>query len=253
MLKYLNSDAHIITLDKNTTTIHIYSKNIVKPHQNIHIFNIPFESFSMLSTCYNIKIYTSILTDLGISTAQLFNSNIGLNTKNNGFLDMRINKNQKIRALDWLNKAKKTELLDIFKTLSTPKLAYKITKNILSFKKHYMFKTTRNLRSLLSKVTRTTQKFNFNSNKIFCLIRIFVNNEVIALNIFLKNIKHFFLPNGILILISFNSLEDRIIKTHLTIKYLKMYHNSIEEKPSINELQNNLAARSAVMRILYHL
>lgn len=243
LLTYSNADTRIILFDKNKKA-YLYSKNLIKKYKNINSFNIAFELFTLLSNCYKLKEYSGIIADLGVSSQQLLDSTIGLGNKTNSFLDMRVNSEQKIRALDWLNKATKNELIDIFNILSNKKLAITLTKNILHFKKTNTFRTSENLTSLLQYST-IKKKTISNLNKILNLIRIFINDDLKSLIILLKHISYFLKKNGILIIISFNSLEDRIIK-----KYNKTI-TFTEKKPSINELQNNLSAKSAVMRVLY--
>lgn len=238
-LKYTNDDSTLILIDKNIQAYNI-AKKIIKNTNNIAL-NISFELFSILSVFYNIKIYACIIIDLGMSTNQLLNKKKGLTYKKNGFLDMRFNKKQKIRALDWLHNIPNKTLFIIINILSNYMLPNTLKKIILTLKKTTNLITSYDLKNKIK---------NKYINKLFNIIRTFTNNELTTLIIFNKNINFFFNKNSKLIFISFNSLEDRIIKNYIKKYYYINYIVTTNQKKIIKEIEKNISARSSITRII---
>jgi 16S rRNA C1402 N4-methylase RsmH len=127
--KYLNDDSKITACDKDTKYFTLSTRTIKKKN-NFKIFNLSFELLTLLSKCYISNIFMGMLSDLGISNDQLKNNQTGLGIKNESFLDMRLNKTQKTRATDWLNAAKKKELIEIFNIFYNKTLSNKLSKNL---------------------------------------------------------------------------------------------------------------------------
>lgn len=194
-------------------------------------FNINYENFAKINNLFKVKIYDGVISDIGISTNQLSKQKNGIFRKNNNILDMRINKKEKIRAFDWINKVDKKNLICITNFLSNKKIAIKFSKKLINLRKNISFFTTNDL------------KLTLNINKIFNIIRIFVNNELKSLLILLKNINCFIKNNGTYIIITFNSLEYNLIKNYIK----KNKRSNTEKKISLSEIEKNISSRSAIM------
>lgn len=238
ILKHLNFHGKITAFDKN---IKLY-KNI-QEKKNINKFNTSFDSLPQLSKSINIQIYDGIIIDLGFSTNQIKNPQLGFSFKKSNFLDMRFNESQKIRVIDWINNANSFEMADVFSFFGDKNFAYDLTATILKFRQTKIIKTSNDITKILNK----TQYNSSSQNKLFNLIRIFINNEMLHLKTLINNIIYTLKKNAIIILISFNSLEDKISKNYL------INNNNInfcyKIKPLSTEINNNINARSAIMRI----
>lgn len=223
--KYIPNNINLITIDKCKKAYKSSIKNIK------YSLNINFENLIKLNKLFKIKVYDGIIIDLGISTNQLLNHKNGISRNKNNILDMRINKNEKIRAFDWINKVNKKELLNIIKFLGNEKLAKQFSKKIINLRKNIKLLTTNDL------------KLTLNINKIFNIIRIFINNELTNILILLKNISYFIKYNGNCTIITFNSLEYKLIKNYLEKK--KYIYK--EKKITLLEIEKNISSRSSIM------
>lgn len=242
IIKYINKNGIILTFDKKLTKnkfLTTYKKKIIS-------IILSFELFSMIYKKTN-KIYAGVLSDLGISTNQILNNRCGFGNKKQNFLDMRLNYKDNLRALDWLNKAKKQELLDVFFIFGNKKSAINISKQILKYRKKKIINTNYDLQKMF--LNKLNNKI---INKLLNIIRIFINNDIIILKIFLTYIKFFLKTKSFIVILSFNSLEDRLIKKYLFKLLILKKHNKLKEiKPNIFELQKNISARSAILRALF--
>lgn len=223
--KYIQSHENLIMIDK-CKKAYIYSLKYTK-----YSFNINFENLIKINKLFKIKIYDGIISDLGISSNQLLKQKNGIFRNKNNILDMRINKNEKIRAFDWINKVNKKELINIINFLGNENLAKTFSKKIINLRKNIKLFTTNDL------------KLTLNINKIFNIIRIFINNELTSILILLKNISCFIKKNGNYTIITFNSLEYKLIKNYLQKK--KKYNT--EKKITLLEIEKNISSRSAIM------
>jgi len=153
IIKYINKNARILTFDKKLKK----NKFLKTSKKKIISITLSFEIFSMIYK-KTTKIYSGVLSDLGISTNQILNNRCGFGNKKKNFLDMRLNYKDNLRALDWLNKAKKQELLDVFFIFGNKKLAINISKQILIYRKKKIINTNYDLQKMfLNKLNNKVQ------------------------------------------------------------------------------------------------
>jgi 16S rRNA (cytosine1402-N4)-methyltransferase len=192
-----------------------------------------------------------ILADFGTSREQI-KSGEGFSFMHDTYLDMRMSKgHSKITAADIIKKATEKELADIFFIYGEERFSRKIAKAIIEERKEREIKTTIHLADLIEKVIGRSSKIH-PATRVFQALRIFVNSELKQIEAFLKNSINNILSGGILMCISFHSLEDKIVK-----QFYKLNKNLLDShKPEIiiptkEEVTINHASRSAKMRILY--
>ncbi|QJC35623.1 16S rRNA (cytosine(1402)-N(4))-methyltransferase RsmH [Enterobacteriaceae endosymbiont of Donacia sparganii] len=270
ILSKLGNYGRIYAIDCDIKTILKYK---IMDNRIIYIHN----KFSNLKLILNKMIgkIDGIFFDLGISSFQLNNPKRGFSYMSNGPLDMRINQNNKITALNLLKNISEKKISEILKNYGEEryhkKIAYNIKKYILKNKLH----NTYDLSNLICSTIIKNNKFKHPAKRSFQAIRIFLNKEIEelkkVLNISLELLK----KNGIISIISFHSIEDRIIKnfmkkhspyykgninsklplTEKEINYLYYKNNKFKLKiinrvfPSKNEIFKNPRARSAILRI----
>ena len=193
--------------------------------------------------------------DLGVSSLQLDDAARGFSFQKNGRLDMRMDQNDKISALEWINKAKEKEIADIFYYLGEERKSRLFAKRVIEKRRTKLIESTEDL----AEVTYAGKKFR-NSKKhpatnIFRAIRIFINNELEEIKIALQASIDLLQDKGRLVVISFHSMEDRIVKNFLKGKLEDQENtNSIKIigkiiKPSREEINLNARSRSAILRI----
>lgn len=239
--KYINKYGELISTDKDTLSYILANK------KNNTTFKMSFNDFKNKSNFfYNID---GIILDLGLSIEQIKDAKMGLSFCKNTHLDMRLNKNQKLRASDWINFVEEMDLYIFFKFFMEESIAKTISKNIIKFRLKKKIKTSKDLGYII--ITSLNQKDAIkNISKIFTIIKLLINNELFLLSLLLNNIKDLIKDNGQLLIISFNSFEDKIIKNYILNKKNSYKFTHIANRPDIKETNKNYPSRSAIMHIL---
>ena len=249
ILKRLNSKGTLNSIDQDQTVIE-YAKKIQAPR-----FKFQYSKFSKIGELFINRKFDGILFDLGVSSLQLDDAARGFSFQKNGRLDMRMDQNDKISALEWVNKAKEKEIADIFYFLGEERKSRLFAKRVVEKRRTKLIESTEDL----AEVTYAGKKFR-NSKKhpatnIFRAIRIFINNELEEIKKALQASIDLLQDKGRLVVISFHSMEDRIVKNFLKGKLEDQENtNSIKIigkiiKPSREEINLNARSSSAILRI----
>ena len=196
-----------------------------------------------------------ILLDLGISTFHLTSSERGFSFKNEEYLDMRLDENGKLTAFEVLNKYKAEKLSQIFREYGEENWTKKIVEKILLVRKKNPIRTTLDLAKLVESVI--PRKFwpdkTHPSFRVFQAVRIEVNNELGHIKSGIENLSSLLNSGGILCVISFHSLEDRIVKQVFKEKMRDGLFSILTKKPitpTEEEIKVNPSSRSAKLRVL---
>ena len=254
-----NPKNKVIAFDRDINAIKL-SERFINHFKDRFEFN--HKKFSDIKNIKSKNI-KAIIFDLGYSTNQIFDDNKGLSFNFKGKLNMRMGLNA-FSAHDVINKLDKEELTKIFKYFGEEQNAKKISSAICKKRNQHMLKTE-DLTELINK-----QKKNYNfkinkSTKIFQSLRIFVNQEISELIHGLINAYKLLPINGYIIVVTFHSLEDRIVKfffkNYSENKQVSRYlpspknENKIFELlnkrpivPSVKEIKSNPSSRSAKLR-----
>lgn len=206
-----------------------------------------------------------ILLDIGVSSPQLDDPGRGFSFMGEGPLDMRMNPLQGVSAKEWLAEAPERELTRVFWEFGEERHARRIARSIVMTRQKQRLETTDQLARLIEKTIGRREKNKHPATRCFQAIRIYINDELTQLAKGLEAAIRLLRPGGRLAVISFHSLEDRLVKRtmreaarpgrvrrnipeHPDFKpLLKLVGNAI--RPSETELSVNPRARSAVLRI----
>ena len=211
-----------------------------------------------------------ILFDLGVSSMQIDNAERGFSFKNDGPLDMRMEKIG-TSAEDIVNKADEKTLNDIIYTLGDEKKARRIANAIVKYRKTKSITTTLELAKIVRSSIGNNPKLKIDpATKTFQALRIQVNNELNEINSALKDAENLLAPGARLVVICFHSLEDKIVKNFLRSRsglnsnpsrhFANIYSKLINNNPTFKlitkkvltasneELRTNIRARSAKLR-----
>lgn len=210
--KKLNDEGLLIGIDKDLDAIKA-SKEKLKIFKNATFVNDDFKNLKDILTELNIKHIDGCLIDLGVSSYQLDSAERGFSFRFDSPLDMRMNQNQKLSAYDVVNKYPAEKLIFILKEYGEEKFASSIVKNIIRARETLPIKTTKDLCAIIEKsfpikLVKTSNVYQ----KTFQAIRIEVNGELEKLRDILEYIISVLKPGGRLCVLSFHSLEDRIVK-----------------------------------------
>ncbi len=212
---------------------------------------------------YGVNEVDGVLADLGVSSHQFDTAKRGFSTRFDGELDMRMNQMSTKNAKTILNEYSEKELAEVFYYFGELKDSYRIAKKILSYRSHSEIKTTNDLKEI---VLDEIPKFKQNKYlaQVFQALRIEVNDEMDALKGMLVQAADILSPGGKLVVISYHSLEDRLVKRFMKTGLFKgqpevdMYGRAYVPLKQVNrkvilpaeeEIKENNRARSAKLRV----
>lgn len=216
--------------------------------QNFHHLS---ESGGILSSDYDL-----ILMDLGVSSPQLDEEERGFSFYRDGPLDMRMDREKEFQAKDIINAWNKKDLIQFFQSYGEIRKPHKVVEALLKQRQKKHFERTRELSQLIQKASGFQRGNRHPATKWFLALRMKVNEELEGLKNSLSDFVPLLKEGAYLAVISFHSLEDRIVKE-------KFRNWSKEEKgrlwnkkvirPSFQELKKNIRSRSAKLRVFQKL
>ena len=261
ILEELNGGSLIAT-DQDPEAIR-FLKSKFKTEERISIHQA---RFSELHKLFSANDFDGILADIGVSSYQLDTAERGFSFMKDGPLDMRMNQNIGEDASSWLNNAPEQEISNIIWKYGEEKKAKRIAKAIVEARKSFKIRTTKELAEII--LEETPRRFNDKKHpatKTFQAIRIFINNELEELDLLLDFISKHLKIGGRTCIISFHSLEDRMVKrffrdhSRRDPKLSKLPNLADDSsfklvtkaiKPSENEMNINPRSRSATLRVI---
>lgn len=191
-----------------------------------------------------------ILMDLGMSSEQLEGSARGFSFLRDEPLDMRYDTREPLTAADILNTWRRDELERIFRIYGEERHARRFAEKIVEHRHKTKFSRTRQLVEVLGRVARRTERIH-PATRVFQALRIAVNDELESLRVALPHALDLLVPAGRLAVISFHSLEDRIVKT--VFRAAPAQFRIITKKPIVptrEEIRDNPRSRSAKLRVI---
>lgn len=260
LLAAIRSDAQLIAFDKDLQAI-AEAKKITDSR-----FQIVHSSFASMAQHAEPASVAGVLLDLGISSPQVDEAERGFSFRRDGPLDMRMNTSTGLTAAQWLNQAGVDDIAHVIKTYGEERFALPIAKAILARREsNQPLATTMDLANLVAGVVKKREPGQDPATRTFQALRIFINKELDDLTLGLQAALDLLKPGGRLAVISFHSLEDRIVKQFmqmhsavdvprgLPIRAKDLPQGELEiisrVKPSSSEVSDNPRARSAVMRV----
>lgn len=198
-----------------------------------------------------LKIAGAIF-DLGVSSLQLLSPERGFSFGKEGPLDMRMDPSLQIKAWDLINNLSRKELYELFKNLGEEKYSWGLAAALERARQVRPLNTTKELVEIVERVVRTGRGRIHPATRVFQALRIAVNDELDALGEGLDQIKDLIEKTGRIAVISFHSLEDRIVKFSFKDWEKRGLGEVLTKKPILpteEEVRGNPRARSAKMRV----
>jgi 16S rRNA (cytosine1402-N4)-methyltransferase len=248
----LDAGAKVIAIDRDQKALQI-AKDRLKKYQNIHFSHGNFVDLDQVLKALKIEKVDGVLLDLGISSMQLDDKSRGFSFKNDQKLDMRYDQNQSLTAEKVINQYSEADLRRIFQDFGEEPEAKTIARAIVEMRAKKPIETTAELVDIIRLVLptyRLHQKIHF-ATHIFRSLRMEVNAEVDSLIRFFEKAPKMIKPGGRLVIISFHSIEDRIVKRGFQMLKLEKRAKILTKKPlnpSQEEIKANVRARSAHLR-----
>jgi 16S rRNA (cytosine1402-N4)-methyltransferase len=262
LLSRLGTDGRLVAFDKDPQAI-ATAHEVDDPR-----FTIVHDSFATMAAALaerGIGQVDGVLLDLGISSPQVDDAARGFSFRNDGPLDMRMDTTRGISAAEWLATESEQTLEKVIRDYGEERFAFQIAKAIVARRAVEPISGTRQLAGIVAGAVKTREKGKDPATRTFQAIRIYINQELEDLEAGLKQAYDALAPGGIMAVISFHSLEDRIVKQFIArhakappanrrmpvevafTPTLKMIGDA--QKADETETAANPRARSAVLRV----
>ncbi|RRO15006.1 16S rRNA (cytosine(1402)-N(4))-methyltransferase RsmH [Flavobacteriaceae bacterium 14752] len=257
ILEQLNSEGKLIGFDQDEAAL----QNKIDDDR----FLLIPENFRYLKRFlkfYKIESVDGVLADFGVSSHQFNTADRGFSIRFDGDLDMRMNQNQDLNAKQIINTYSEERLTQLIKQYAELRMAPKLASAIISARQQELIETTFQLNAVLEPLLPQTKSNKFLA-QIYQALRIEVNQEIEALKEFLIQTKEVIKTGGRLSVISYHSLEDRLVKHFIRSGNFeddvqKDFYGNVEKPfkkigklivPSQKEIEQNKRSRSAKLRI----
>ncbi len=259
ILSKLNSSGRLMAFDKDIEAINYGQENI-----NDSRLTLIHDSFANIDKHIVDKV-DGVLLDLGVSSPQLDTKERGFSHRFEATLDMRMDNTKGQSAHEWINTVDEAILADVLWRYGEERFSRKIAKNIINARNEEAITTTSKLAKIISNGMPFIEKGQHPATRSFQAIRIFINNELGDLEQVLDTVPKCLNALGRIVVISFHSLEDRIVKTkfnELSVeeKLPKWINKQVatpefrviakKVKAGLYETEQNNRSRSAVLRCL---
>ncbi|WP_415900213.1 16S rRNA (cytosine(1402)-N(4))-methyltransferase RsmH [Neptuniibacter sp. QD48_11] len=267
VLDQLAEDGQLMGIDKDPTAIAHAHERFADEDR----FSIAHGSFAQLQEFVTERglqgQVDGILLDLGVSSPQLDDASRGFSFLNDGPLDMRMDTSSGESAADWIARAEEKEIADVIYTYGEERFSRRMAKAIVAKREEEPITTTAQLSKIIAEANPAWEKGKNPATRAFQGIRIHINRELEDLESCLDQALEMLKVGGRLVVISFHSLEDRIVKRFIrqhvkgdehiprgipvTNDMLKIRLKNVGKavKASASETEENVRARSAVMRV----
>ena len=257
-------NGHLYSFDQDIDAINYSSERLSKINSNFTIIKSNFKNITAKLNELNVTKVNGILYDLGVSSPQLDVSERGFSYHLDSRLDMRMDKDNKLSAYEIVNNYPYEKLVKIFREYGEEKYSTSIARGIIN---NRPIETTLELAEIIKEnVPFSYRKDKHPARKVFQAIRIEVNDEMNVLNDSLRQALELLTLNGRLCVITFHSLEDKLVKkmfrevssipnelSKLPIipeEYLPKYKEIKTLTPDLKEISSNNRSRSATLRVI---
>jgi 16S rRNA (cytosine1402-N4)-methyltransferase len=266
IIKQLGENGKLLAFDKDPQAI-MQANAIAANDDRLHVKQ---GSFTQLKQIINELGWQGkvdgVFLDLGVSSPQLDDAERGFSFRFDGPLDMRMDPEHGMSAAQWLASAEERDIMMVLFDYGEEKFARRIASAIVTARQEQPINTTKQLASIVAAANPSRERNKDPSTRTFQAIRIFINQELEDLKTCLAQAVEILAPGGRLVVISFHSLEDRIVKRFIREQCkgddfpldLPVMHAQLNQnmkmigkaiKAGRAELDENPRARSAVMRI----
>ena len=268
ILAALDQDGRLIVMDRDPQAIADAQANFGADERVTIIHDDYANLKERIAGLVLLEQIDGILLDLGVSSPQLDDAQRGFSFQHNGPLDMRMNPQQGESAAEWLERADEAEIARVLWEYGEERHSRRIAKRIVEFRKSHEIVDTATLAALISEVVPRPKNNRHAATRSFQAVRIHINQELDQIQRLLETVLDILKIGGRLLIISFHSLEDRLVKRFFKSQStrrkiprglplrdseipsnIRLKLTSAAIKAGARELASNPRARSAVLRI----
>ncbi|MEP7295001.1 MAG: 16S rRNA (cytosine(1402)-N(4))-methyltransferase RsmH [Burkholderiales bacterium] len=266
LLQRLSPQGRLVAIDRDVQAVAAASTNettrVTDPRFSIH--HTSFAHMAATLAAQGVSKVHGLLLDLGVSSPQIDDPARGFSFRFDGPLDMRMDTTRGESAADFLARADERQLTEVIRDYGEERFALQVAKALVARRESgNPVRTTGELSNVVAGAVKTREAGQNPATRTFQALRIFVNAELEELEQGLNAALDLLLPGGRLVVISFHSLEDRIVKTFIARESKSVFdrrapfaepkamrlRSIARVKPSDAEVRANPRSRSAVMRV----
>ncbi len=266
ILQHMGVDGRLLAMDRDPQAVEVARKKFADDTR----FTIVRGPFSMLAQTLDDRGLSGkvagVLLDLGVSSPQLDDAQRGFSFRLEGPLDMRMDPDSGESVADWLAQAEEKDIARVVKEYGEERFAKRVARVICMERVRAPIRTTQRLADIVSQAVPTREPGQHRATRTFQALRIHINRELDELKSVLPQTLRALAPGGRLVVISFHSLEDRLVKQFMRDEVrgdayppdLPIRHAELQPRMKLvgkamragaDELAHNPRARSAVMRV----
>jgi len=267
ILEKLGKSGKLIAFDKDMSAV---TKGQSIRNTNFHIIHSRFSRIKQELQELGVCQVDGVLLDLGVSSLQLEDTSRGFSFRLNGPLDMRMDTSQGRTAKEWIASVSERHLREVIKNYGEERFAKQIARAVVATRSQQPINTTLQLAEIVAKTIRPSKQNQNPATRTFQAIRIYLNQELEELSLILPECTGLLKQDGRLVVISFHSLEDRVVKRFMReasypdklprrlpirdedvqrLAHPKLRLVGKAVRPKESEVAVNPRARSAVMRV----
>jgi len=236
-------DVRVTAIDRDEQAISAAKSQLASYSDRVQFIRDNFADYEPFGI-----LFDGIIADLGVSSAQVDRAERGFSFRHPANLDMRMDRRQSLTAAEVINHWNETQLADIFFKYGEERLSRRIARRIVERRP---FQTTTELAEAIASCVPRQYRYGriHPATRVFQALRIVVNEELTSLETFLNRAPNTLVPGGRIGVISFHSLEDRLVKNALRSSPILRVLTKKPITPQIDEIEQNPRSRSAKLRI----
>ena len=266
ILSKLGKDGCLVTMDRDGEAIE-HAEQTLGDDPRCHIVRTSLKDIDTAFAALALdRSADGVLADLGVSSPQLDDAERGFSFSVNGPLDMRMDTNSELDAATWLNQVAEKELTEVLREFGEERYARRIARAVVQQRRTQPLTRTKQLADLVCDVVPTREKNKHPATRTFQAVRMRINAELDQLSAFLPKAARLLAAGGRLVIISFHSLEDRLVKRFMReqargdnypvdlpvqARQARPLFKLVGKprRPTKQEIENNPRARSAILRV----
>ncbi|MER2541296.1 MAG: 16S rRNA (cytosine(1402)-N(4))-methyltransferase RsmH [Azonexus sp.] len=264
ILSKLGKNGRLVAVDRD---LHAIAAGAAIKDPRFQLVHRAFGDIAEAANEAGLQAVDGILFDVGVSSPQIDDGERGFSFRHDAPLDMRMDVTQGETAAEWLARAEIRDITEVIRNYGEERFAFQIAKKVVAARLEQPIVTTGQFAAIVRATVRTREPGQDPATRSFQALRIHINQELRQLEVALPQALELLKPGGRLVVISFHSLEDRIVKNFMRNesvaddmpKGLPLRADQLPKpklrlvgkqiKPSVAEIRANPRARSAVMRV----
>ena len=251
ILDKIKPDGFLIGIDKDMEILQIAKQTLSKTPGKFKLYHADYSDIDEVLRQAGIDKVNGVLLDLGVSSLQFDQADRGFSFTKEGPLDMRMDQSHGITAQNLIQRLSETKLGELLWKYGEERWSRRIARAILKEENEVGISSTRQLASVIERVVPRGKSKIHPATRVFQALRIAVNKELESLEIFLDKIHNYMVVGARIVIISFHSLEDRIVKNKFIEKTKQNVFQILTKKPITPheaEIRENIRSRSAKLR-----